>query len=277
MNANIKCGNRDYVETGDSHRILIINGARSDPTEWPWLAALIRMSGLYFCSATIISQNHLLTAAHCLYKEHKPLEKNDFYVSVGQYDLSSSKKEGRNFFPTRIITHEFYNDEDDIYAATSFYDIAIIYTSPIILNQKTQIICLWTGQIEREKISKSTTAGRGLTETGFASDIPLKTDVIMTKCDGVDLFPINDEDRLICGKGVDSGKGSSGVCHGDSGSGLYVQANGNWFVRGVTSAVWVNRNTRQCNTTETGTFINVAAYYGWIQEAIYATSNQCIA
>ena len=46
----------------------IVGGRPADPDEWPWLAALIRKgssgSGQY-CGATLISNTHVLTAAHC--------------------------------------------------------------------------------------------------------------------------------------------------------------------------------------------------------------------
>lgn len=252
---------------------IIIRGAVSRRTEWPWLAALMYSpTNIFFCGASIISQNHLLTAAHCLYDEnHIPLGVNDFFAHVGRYDLRSSNQESSKFYPTRTITHRLFNNHGRV----SEHDIAIIYsTSSINLNDMTQIVCLWTGQIESEKISRSTAAGRGVTETGRTSNIPMKTDVKMTRCYNANYFPVNGEDLSICGKGVDSGRGSSEVCRGDSGSGLYVEANGIWFVRGVTSNGAVSEITGQCVPTEHATYTNVAAFHGWIQNAIYTTTHQ---
>ena len=44
----------------------IINGVEAKPNEFPWQVALVR-SGLHnpICGGTIISEKHILTAAHC--------------------------------------------------------------------------------------------------------------------------------------------------------------------------------------------------------------------
>lgn len=46
----------------------IVGGRNADPDEWPWLAALIRPggSGASYCGAALISDRHVITAAHCL-------------------------------------------------------------------------------------------------------------------------------------------------------------------------------------------------------------------
>jgi len=47
----------------------IVGGRPADPDEWPWLAALVHKSGRgsgQYCGATLISDTHVLTAAHCL-------------------------------------------------------------------------------------------------------------------------------------------------------------------------------------------------------------------
>lgn len=53
---------------------LIVNGVRPNITEFPWHASMYResASGIkkYFCGASIIQENLLITAAHCVYDEN---------------------------------------------------------------------------------------------------------------------------------------------------------------------------------------------------------------
>ena len=47
----------------------IVGGRPADPSEYPWLAAMVRpvSSGSgQFCGAALISDRHLVTAAHCV-------------------------------------------------------------------------------------------------------------------------------------------------------------------------------------------------------------------
>ncbi|XP_056640067.1 uncharacterized protein LOC130447327 isoform X2 [Diorhabda sublineata] len=50
---------------------LISFGQDTTPGEWPWHAAIYRTKGIqliYICGGTVISENHILTAAHCVTK-----------------------------------------------------------------------------------------------------------------------------------------------------------------------------------------------------------------
>ena len=45
----------------------IIGGTPSEPCKWPWHVALLKADGSFLCGATLISNNWVLTAGHCLY------------------------------------------------------------------------------------------------------------------------------------------------------------------------------------------------------------------
>lgn len=49
-------------------RVRIVDGQPAEPKEWPWMVALLRDRERHFCGGVLITDLHVLTAAHCLYR-----------------------------------------------------------------------------------------------------------------------------------------------------------------------------------------------------------------
>lgn len=49
-------------------KIRIAGGQPADPKEWPWMAALLRQGAIQYCGGVLITDRHVLTAAHCVYR-----------------------------------------------------------------------------------------------------------------------------------------------------------------------------------------------------------------
>jgi len=49
-------------------KIRVVGGQPADPKEWPWMAALLRQGTIQYCGGVLITDRHVLTAAHCVYR-----------------------------------------------------------------------------------------------------------------------------------------------------------------------------------------------------------------
>lgn len=54
--------------TATRMKIRIAGGQPADPKEWPWMAALLRQGAIQYCGGVLITDRHVLTAAHCIYR-----------------------------------------------------------------------------------------------------------------------------------------------------------------------------------------------------------------
>lgn len=96
---------------------LIVGGHEARPHSWPWAVALyrIRQKRKFFqCGASIISQDYVLTAAHCVYRDGEKVLPTDYLLQIGAHNLAKS---GEFVEIKEIIVHENYSPQyhnDDI-------------------------------------------------------------------------------------------------------------------------------------------------------------------
>jgi len=72
--------------------VKIYGGTNSKYLSWPWMA-LIELKNEFKCGGTIINENWVLTAAHCLEKESNP---NLYRVILGEHNTQI--KEGSEIY-----------------------------------------------------------------------------------------------------------------------------------------------------------------------------------
>ena len=56
---------QERIDYEGQHPFKVVNGWPADKGEWPWIAALMN-NGRQFCGGSLITDRHILTAAHCV-------------------------------------------------------------------------------------------------------------------------------------------------------------------------------------------------------------------
>ncbi|XP_058459518.1 transmembrane protease serine 9-like [Malaya genurostris] len=244
---------------------LIVHGQDTAPGDWPWHVALYHRKGRsndYACGGTIINEQFVLTAAHCVMNSANgfQLAPNRLFVRMGIHDLDA-------FDPKSVQHHEV----GKVYKFPNFTrlidDIALLELSTIIrFNDYVQPACInlesnITGEL-------GTVVGWGLTEDDETSATLKRADLPV-----VDPVTCLKSDRVLFGQTLDQGLFCAGytngtsVCNGDSGGGFFIRRANTWFVGGIVSFSQTRSGgTNYCYTKGYGAFTRIENYLGWMRE-----------
>ncbi|KAM4018792.1 ovochymase-2-like [Anomaloglossus baeobatrachus] len=102
-----RCGERPAANESVNYSLLsrIVGGTPARKEECPWIASL-KKGGKHICGGAIISDKHIMTAAHCL------LDKNiesSMRVFVGDYDFNIKEPTEKSFNVRAIHRHPDFN------------------------------------------------------------------------------------------------------------------------------------------------------------------------
>ncbi|MDH5553138.1 MAG: serine protease, partial [Nitrosomonas sp.] len=161
----------------------ILNGAETNISKWPWMAALITPGvGAFngqFCGGTLISNRWILTAAHCVTGETTAT----IQVLLGHTRLSDATENDLRSI-SQIMIHPSYSEE------TLDADIALLE-----LSQETTITPIQTlGHYSLDNSAGITATALGWGNTSFGIDTFPDT------LHEVDLPIVHDE---LCAEGYD--------------------------------------------------------------------------
>ncbi|EAA00252.4 AGAP012276-PA [Anopheles gambiae str. PEST] len=220
----------------------------------------------YACGGSILDENTILTASHCVHTRRGVLPAARVLVHVGQINLKEASEYTQTLGAREIILHPGFSRNSII------NDIALIkLSSNITMTKYVQPVCLWTMDSKKELIvgKNGTIVGFGLNEQDVVSE-RLKQALI-----GVaDALTCIASDRSVFGTHLTSdmfcGKGQKGVsaCNGDSGGGMFFEVGGKWFVRGLVSFTPLRGNTTLCDPLKYTAYTDVAKHLEWIKQYI---------
>ncbi|CAG0894355.1 unnamed protein product [Darwinula stevensoni] len=237
---------------------LIINGAPATITEAPFMAyieASYPDGNGTACSASIISETWILTAAHCV-RDPNNITASTVTVRVGSADWMAGEFHD---FSGGAFDGDFISIHPE-----NGHDFALVRLStPLTFSPSIQPICFPTTD---NVLGTAITAcdqkvyGWGALDvdsqhfTQFLQKLDVTVMADVSPCGST-----RTDETVICAKGDVS---NSGICHGDSGGPLVVRYGGRAYVTGVTSYVY---------TPGCGSFIS-----GYTRTSKYSSSVQSI-
>lgn len=246
--------------TGNLAGPTIVGGQPAQSGAWPWQVrlAITTQEGTFLCGGSLVSDQWVLTAAHCIDNAGSTVSPANVTVRAGSLQRDSG---GVVVGVSRIIKHHAYEP------ATTDNDIALLrLSSPLPLSSTINVVAPLSASQENQLAASNTLAtvtGWGTTSPGgdssttlLQTQVPLlsSSDCAATSAYGSSRLSSN----MICAGYPSGGKDS---CQGDSGGPLVVpNGQGGHVLAGIVS--W----GESCAAPNyPGVYTRVANYQPWLQ------------
>lgn len=237
---------------------MIVGGTVADPGYWPWQVAVLDRKKRLICGGTLISNEFILTAAHCV--------TNYMNIVAGEYNLIEKEGYEQERRVVRAFKHPQYNKNN------VDNDIALLKVDPPLeYTQKVWPACLPepSEELKPELIAKIVGWGAYSyqrqpdgkpqvlrDDTLRQADVPVVDFEECKNSYGDDL----ESHHVICAGYKEGGADS---CAGDSGGPLLIEKDNRWHVYGVTSF------GDECGKEgKYGIYSKTSAYVQWIRRIV---------
>uniref|UniRef100_A0A286Y5W4 Chymotrypsin C n=2 Tax=Cavia porcellus TaxID=10141 RepID=A0A286Y5W4_CAVPO len=235
----------------------VVGGDDAVPHSWPWQISLQYLRDTewrHTCGGTLISNQHVLTAAHCISKDLT------YRVALGKHDLTVEDEPG-----SVIVGVDSIHVHERWFSLLVRNDIALIkLAEPVELSETIQAACLPEKGYQLPDNYPCYVTGWGrLWTNGPIADVlqqGLQPVVGHSTCSRWDYWGFQVTKNMVCA----GGDGVISACNGDSGGPLNCQAeNGVWQLQGIVSF----GSSMGCNTVKKpAVFTRVSAYIDWINQ-----------
>ncbi|CAG0915636.1 unnamed protein product [Notodromas monacha] len=238
----------------DTRQKKIVGGKNSVLGEYPFMVSLkMKHSLKHFCGGAIISENYILTAAHCVTNYLAPR----LTVAVSELDLSGqSHDQSYEINPNRVIRHKYYDSR------TYENDIALIrLRKPLTWSKSVQPICLSNNSEHYVPGRRAVVTGWGRTsETSRYTpsilqnvEVPVVTNDLC-RVQLAEYLPIFSTQLCAGYPG-----GELDACQGDSGGPLVIKEGGRVYLVGIVSV-----GVGCARPLLPGVYTKISSYIDWI-------------
>lgn len=249
----------------------IVNGTDISALKYPSFVSLFydrwdydRTYGVGpFCGATLLDEQHVLTAAHCVYGDRGD---QLFMSAVPQLQNETD-------FPyhvqQRVMVNEYYYP-DTYNDVTLSDDIAILkLASPITaVNSYAEFVPLTNIADYRKETEEFFAVGHGNTQSGNDATTKLQdTQLTFVPNRNCNIYSNTDTSNNLCMTGADTVTYDNATCQGDSGGPLY------WDGKQVGVTSFGPTTCGQTDITPNSIFTEVARHEEWIQSVVSGEEN----
>ncbi|XP_034173601.2 venom protease isoform X1 [Osmia lignaria lignaria] len=281
--ADVACQQYDINITIDNKKpddlsFHIFGGIQAQSGEFPYMVALGYENDdleedpspiKYSCGGSLISSQHVLTAAHCVnnVNEKVPVE-----IRLGNEDIKSSASNVQRIPISDIISHPEYK------RSMNYNDVAILkLKTRVQLSNTVKPICLETRSLNSMSITSRTplvVIGWGATSFHTENSVKLMRTPSLSLVDreecaeqytGFLKLPRGIDENLICAMDPNSTRRAD-ACQGDSGGPLLMLTETGDSVIGITAF------GQSCGSSVPGVYTAIHSYLDWIEEHVWLSS-----
>jgi hypothetical protein len=279
IDGSLDCKNNDFAYA-DGNGIVGGSEVSSDSAtdDFTVLIFVDEQAKSSMCSGVLIKGDVVLTAAHCFDK----LNSNDLsnvQILTGQPKgcvANKSVKVSGAVNPQQIVIHPKYKGlpllEDDMSVLKSvYYDLALVKLKNNITDLNANLSFDELNPYDLPRMDTKA-IGFGRTEADLG-----KTDYSKVRLREARVFGLIDENSwtqdLIQNRNSDfyffDQKSKSGICKGDSGAGLFIHSNNQYYLKGIASIVFKGPgDNSDLNCSRYSAFTKLSMYENWIKNTL---------